>query len=60
MAWPLLETHDFDRGARRASLQTSNALAALLAAGGLSLSLVVVIAMLSFEIFHTTPTALLL
>ena len=60
MTWPLLEGPGFDRSARRhASLQISSAMAALLTAGGLSLSLVVAIGILSFDFFRTAPTWML-
>ena len=61
MARLLLETRGFDRKAQCAdSIDASGAVAPLVAAAALCLSLLVAIATLSFEILHTTSTVLLL
>ena len=52
MFGPLQEAPGFDTGAGRTLAQTSEALAALFAAGALSLSLLVALAMLSIEMLR--------
>ena len=60
MTWPLLDGPGFEHAPRRcASLQISSAVAALVTAGGLSLSLVVALGILSFDFFRAAPTWLL-
>ena len=53
MIGPLQEARGFDAGAGRAFVQTSEAFAALFAAGALSLSLLIALAMLSVEVLRT-------
>ena len=50
MFGPIQNAPGFDAGAGRALAQTSEALAALFAAGALSLSLLIALAMLSVEV----------
>ena len=52
MIGPLQDAPGFDAGAGRMLAQTSEAFAALFAAGALSLSLVIALAMLSVEVLH--------
>jgi hypothetical protein len=52
MIGPLQDAPGFDTGAGRTFVQTSEALAALFAAGALSLSLLVALAMLSVEVLR--------
>lgn len=58
---PLLEGSDFDRSARPGTApQASSALAILLTASGLSLSLLIAIGILSFDFFRASAAAWLL
>ena len=53
MMLPLLDVPGFDSGTHRTlALQTSGAIAALVTAGGLSLSLLVAIAIVSLDLFR--------
>ena len=53
MILPLLDVPGFDGGTHRTlALQTSGAIAALVTAGGLSLSLLVAIAIVSLDLFR--------
>ena len=59
MILPLLEVPGFGRSTQRTlALQTSGAVTALVTAGGLSLSLVVAIAIVSFDLFRAIPVLL--
>jgi hypothetical protein len=59
MIGPILDAPGFDAGAGRAFAQASEALAALVAAGALSLSLLIALAMLSVEVLRAPGLMLL-
>ena len=59
MILPLPDVPGFDRSTQRAlALQTSGAITALVTAGGLSLSLVAMIAIVSLDLLRATPVLL--